>query len=239
MAGWATGGRRWRRLIFARTKNIAGIRSIEASCVSSQSAYSLDAVNARGVGVRIAFERSGDQFSHIVYGVRQNRTDAVLRSVDSAEFDGWPASVAVQEVRLTPDSAGGEALVLMGAAAGGHWSATVRVVKFEKANPRLEFDVAVRLTRSPAFLGATYETTSNASWTREYEHLAFVNLSPHLLTVAAPLGFDDSSPDRSEELRTWPSSTHPQRQHFAPTAGLSLQYPATYRWQYCIASAPA
>lgn len=207
--------------------------------MSSLAAYSLDAVNAKGVGVRVVFERNGDQFSHAIYGVHPDRADAILNSVDAAEFDGWPASIPVQEVRLAPHPSGGEALMLMGAAAGGHWSATVRAVQFEKANPYLEFDVAVRLTRLPVFLGATYETLPDVIWTRDYQHLAFVNLSPHLLTLAAPLGLDDSSRDRGEELRTWASSTHSRRQHFAPTAGLPLQYPATYRWRFCIASALA
>jgi len=203
------------------------------------STHQLDAINSLGVGVRIAFHRNGDCFAHTIYGVHKDRIDAILNSVDDLDASGWPLSIPVQEIRETPFPSGGTALVLMGAAASGHWSATVRPVHFDDANPCLEFDVAVRLTRSPAYLGACYELQGEAAWAGDYSHMAFASLKPHGLVISRPLGSRNPSSEQLDLLQTRPDPVAPRLRRITPAASLPQQYPATHRWQYGIASALA
>lgn len=200
-----------------------------------QPAYSLDAINAKGVGVRIAFERTGDRYSHTLYCIHKNQIDAILTSVDDADYRGWPRSIPVQEVRPTRP-AGEIALVLMGAAASGHWSVTVRTVGPD-ANPYLEFDVAVRLARLPAHLGMCYELLGNAVWIDDHSGLTSARLEPHSIVMSPPPRADNSSSNQVEQLKTLADPANPRHRLFVPTAKLAEHYPATYRWQHCIGSA--
>jgi hypothetical protein len=135
----------------------------------------LDAINTRGVGVRVAFGRTGDRFSHALYGIRRSDIVEVARSVDQEDFEGWPLSPPVQELREVPDDSGRPMLLLLGSAAYGHWSATVRTTGLDQGNPYLEFDIAVRLHRSPAYIGVAYESLEGTTWTGMPGGLAFAH----------------------------------------------------------------
>jgi hypothetical protein len=206
--------------------------------MATNEPYYLDAVNSRGMGVRVTFEWTRDRYSHTIYGIRKGHADAVANSVEDERFDEWPLSPPIQELRESLDSAGQRTLLLMGSAAYGHWSATARVEHFDAENPYVEFDVAVRLHRSPAYLGVAYDTLNEATWTGMPGGLAFIHCEPHALVIAAPLGsIEVDSPAPTDLLKAFPAPDMPNRRWFLPAAPLPAQYPATFRWQYCVASA--
>jgi hypothetical protein len=204
----------------------------------------LDAVNALGVGVRVSLQRVGDRFTQTIYGVRRNQIDPILRSVEDADYEGWPLCPPLQELRELTDGDGSRSILLLGSAAYGHWSASVRSVSFRKGNPNLEFDVAVRLHRAPAYLGFAFETLPEANWIdMQFDQpsgLAFAHREKHALVISAPLEeIETASRAPSDFLKAFSDQGDPNRRLFLPATPLPKQYPATYRWRYCIASALA
>jgi hypothetical protein len=198
----------------------------------------LDAVNDRGVGVRVAFTRIGDLFSQTLYGIRGSQVVEVACSVDREDFDGWPLSPPVQELREVPDDSGRPTLVMLGSAAYGHWSATVRTAYFDQANPYLEFDTAVRLHRRPAYIGIAYDAMAGTTWTGTHGGVAFAQRDPHALVISAPLESAESCAP-TDLLKGFEAPGMPTRRLFFPATPLPMRYPATFRWQYCVASALA
>jgi hypothetical protein len=200
----------------------------------------LDAINTRGVGVRVAFGRTGDRFSHALYGIRRSDIVEVARSVDQEDFEGWPLSPPVQELREVPDDSGRPMLLLLGSAAYGHWSATVRTTGLDQGNPYLEFDIAVRLHRSPAYIGVAYESLEGTTWTGMPGGLAFAHSIPHALVISAPLQSPEAeSRAPTDLLKGFEAPGKPNRRLFLPATPLPTRYPVTFRWQYCVASALA
>jgi hypothetical protein len=208
--------------------------------MAAKEPYQLDAVNSRGVGVRLAFERCKDRLSHTLYVIRRGAVDAVARSVDDKDFEGWPLSLPVQELREAECAAGQKTLLLMGSAAFGHWSATVHVAHFDATSPYIEFDVAVRLHRSPAYLGAAYEAIDGATWIGTPGGVAFAQRAPHSLVIAAPLHSSEGDAYApTDSLKAFQSPHHANTWLFLPADDLPTTYPATFRWKYCVASALA
>ncbi|HEX6964067.1 MAG TPA: hypothetical protein VF175_19520 [Lacipirellula sp.] len=208
--------------------------------MAANKPYKLDAVNNRGVGVRVAFERVSDRFSQTLYGLRKDAVDAVAHSVDDKDFEGWPLSFPVQELREVENAAAQRALLLMGSAAYGHWSATVQVTHFDDANPYIEFDVAVRLHRAPAYLGIAYKTIEGATWTGTPGGLAFAHRPPHSIVIAAPLKWTEGDVYAPTDfVKAFESPHDANAWLFLPASPLPSTYPATYRWKYCVASALA
>jgi hypothetical protein len=204
----------------------------------------LDAVNALGVGVRVSLRRVGDRFTQTIYGVHRNQIDPILKSVEDADYEGWPICPPLQELRELTDVDGSRSILLLGSAAYGHWSASVRSMRFRKGNPNLEFDVAVRLHRAPAFLGFAFETFPEANWIdMQFDHppgFAFAHREKHALLISAlSEDIDEPSQAPSDFLKAFSDQGAPNRRLFLPATPLPTQYPATYRWRYCIASALA
>jgi hypothetical protein len=203
---------------------------------SSQPAYHLDAVNSRGVGVRVKFDRVGDCFSHTLYAAGMDDEEPIARSV-MATWKGVPSSPPVQEIRETQEPTGGRTILLMGAAAAGHWSGTVRVARFDQANPYIEFDFAVRLWRQPILISTAYETLGRATWSSaQAGTLAFAHGDPHVLVISAPFGKPEDLKTSDGPLECIEHPGKPRVRVFVPTTKLPQQYPATYRWRYCISS---
>lgn len=201
----------------------------------------LDAVNSRGVGVRVALRRIGDRFAHTISGIRRDRIDAIVESVEDADYQGWPLSPPLQELRDLTDAAGNHSLLLLGSAAYGHWSATIRSARsahFAKEDPYLEFDIAVRLHRAPAYLGIAYQAVTDASWLEMPSGLTFAKRGPHAMGISAPLNEAVAfSTPPSDLLKAFVGETSPTRRVFLPATPLPGNYPATYRWRYWIAAA--
>lgn len=205
----------------------------------AESTTQLDAVDHRGDGVRVEFSRIGDRYAHTIYGVRGDSAVPIVSSVEDADYEGWPLSPPLQELRELTDDAGDRTLLLLGSAAYGHWSASIRSATFARANPYLEFDVAVRLHRAPAYLGVAYETVAGANWI-DTGDLAFPQRDPHALCICAPLSKTDAdSTARSERLKAFPDPNTPNRRLYLPTTPMPERFPNTYRWRYWIAPALA
>ena len=107
-----------------------------------------------------------------------------------------------------------------------------------------QFDVAVRLHRAPAYLGVAFETLPEANWIdMQFDQpsgLAFAHQKKHALVISAPLDeLEAASRTPSDFLKAFSDQGAPNRRLFLPAAPLPTQYPATYRWRYCISSALA
>jgi hypothetical protein len=201
----------------------------------------LDAVNEQGDGVRVGFRRIGDRYAHTLYGVRGGESLAIVESVDDADDQGWPLSLPVQELREATDAASNRTLLLMGAAASGHWSVSVSTTRYGDIAPEfaLVFDVAVRLHWTPSYLGAAYDTVQGAEWIDVSDRLAFPKKGKHALCISA---FDHTEVEATRDdvvgfLSVDRDRLHPDRRLFLPELPLPIEYPATYRWRYSIASA--
>lgn len=198
----------------------------------------LDAVNEWGDGVRVGFQRIGDRYSHTLYAVSGGKADAIVQSVDDDDVQGWPLSPPVQELREATDPDGNRTLLLMGAAAAGHWSASAAIKRRGDRDPFLALDVAVRLARPPAYLGAAYDADDFTQWDDLPGGLALPHRDGRVLWITAAL--DQEVRDRAgknplESLRASRDAERPRRRRFEPTAPLPSTYPATYRWQYEVA----
>lgn len=208
--------------------------------MAAKESYHIDAINSRSIGVRVMFEWVGDRYSQTLYGVRKDAVDAIVRSVDDEDFEGWPLSFPIQELREVENAAVQRALLLMGSAAYGHWSATVQVAHFDDANPYIEFDIAVRLHRLPAYLGIAYRTIEGATWTGTPGGLAFAHRAPHTIAIAAPLECrEDDAYAPTDFVKAFESPHDANAWLFLPASPVPTTYPATFRWKYCVASALA
>jgi hypothetical protein len=198
----------------------------------------LDAVNKRGFGVRVSFRQAGDLFGHTIWGVRPDGVDPVAESVEDGDYEGWPLSFPVQELREASGPEGTRALLLIGSAAYGHWSASVRAGVIHKTNPCIELDVAVRLHRNPAYLGAAYEIVNDGLWKDSpFDQCVAAGSwgTQRILITSSPNDGRDVHP-ATGGLKSFPGDNRPDRRLFLPTAPLPRSYPATYRWRYVIAA---
>jgi hypothetical protein len=202
----------------------------------------LDAVNERGDGVRVGFRRIGDRFAHTLYGVLGGESLAIVKSVDDADDQGWPLSIPVQELREANDAEGKPTILLMGAAAAGHWSASVAIAQRGDRDPYLAFDVAVRLARPATYLGVAYDVDDQSRWVDLPGALAIAQRDQHALWITA--GLDGPTSDATgknpfELLQACGDARRSQCRRFQPTAPLPTTFPATYRWRYEISHAAA
>jgi hypothetical protein len=201
----------------------------------SDQPLQLDAVDQRGLGVRVAFHLVGDRYGHTLSAVRGDQIAPLLSSVEDVDQQGWPLSPPVQEIREVADAEGARTLLLIGAAAHGHWSAGVRSFKHNVAGHFLEFDVAVRLTRLPSHLGAAYELAEGARWINLPAGQVYAAQGDAELAVMASL--DDAvaaSKRPSELLKSSLNAGHPQRRTFCPDFSQLADFPATFRWKYWV-----
>lgn len=200
----------------------------------ADSSTILDAVNPRGVGVRISLQRMGDRFAHTIYGVRHDTIDPIIASVEDADYEGWPLSPPLQELRESTDAEGNRALLLLGSAAYGHWSVSISSKFVHVRSPCIEIDLAVRLHRAPAYLGTAYELVGNGNW---IDHVFTVaKRDPHRLLITASPEDVTGTVTPSDLLKAFPGEA-PSRRLFLPARQLPQHYPGSYRWRYIIAAA--
>ena len=109
-------------------------------------------------GLRAEFMWRGDRFYHSIYGVKGNKKQLLLTSVEGGLEDVWPPSPPYQEFndpRIVSDTQHGSVGLAVGAAGKSFWSLGIEVV--ETGNPALVFDIACRVKEPPQWLGSTYE----------------------------------------------------------------------------------
>lgn len=202
--------------------------------------YHLDAVNDRGIGVRVAFRLTGDRYGHTFFVVRRERVTPIVSSVEDADEKGWPFSPPVQEIREVAAADGSRTLLLIGAAAHGHWSAGVRSFKHHVAGHFLEFDVAVRLSQAPSHLGAAYELADDARWVNAPAGQVYAAHDDVEVAIMASLDDTVATSTRpSSLLQSSPVPGEPKRRTFSPDYSQLSEFPTTFRWRYWVGLARA
>ncbi|RIK76440.1 MAG: hypothetical protein DCC67_13910 [Planctomycetota bacterium] len=202
--------------------------------MNCNSPITLDALDELGRGIRLSFEWRGDRYGHTICGVNGDEAVPIAVSVDERGSGDGPLSPPVQEIREIADATGGRQLMLIGAAAGAHWSMTVRAAA-EENQRYLEFDVAVRVQKPPAPLGIALDAVAPAEWIdlpsgevacRRDRRLLFVALTP---TAAA------QRPPAAAQRAAGAA----QRRILPPPLGLPRTFPSTIRWRYRIGWTPS
>ena len=112
------------------------------------TAFILNSIGQRGVGIRVEFHRVGDRFSHTISIVNGDEQWRLATSIEGNDNAPWPASPPVQEVHQQ-----GDLLFLTGMAGDSYWSTSVSPVE----QGGLLFDVACRAKSSPQHLSIGYE----------------------------------------------------------------------------------
>ena len=197
--------------------------------------YQLDAVNHRDIGVRVAFRLTEDRYGHTFSAIRGDRITPIVSSVEDADEKGWPLSPPVQEIREVTAADGGRTLLLIGAAAHGHWSAGIRSFEHKVAGHFLEFDVAVRLSQAPSYLGAAYELADGARWVNMPAGQIYAAHDDVEVAVMASLDEAVATSTRPSALLQ-PSSApgKPTRRTFSPHYSQLSEFPTTFRWRYWV-----
>jgi hypothetical protein len=101
----------------------------------------LDAVDERGLGVRVAFFRVAHRFAHRIALVVDTGVQWVLASVEGDNRQAFPPSPPLQQLATEVGIAGCPATLLLGMAGRNHWSVSV---ESHPADRRIRFDVACR-----------------------------------------------------------------------------------------------
>jgi hypothetical protein len=121
----------------------------------------LDAIGRDGSVLRAEFLWRGDRYGHLISaGSLGSDMLPLLESLEGTSIDDWPLSpplVSLHRERLTDGRA---ALLLVGAAGRGYWSASVVAAVGEAG---LVFDIACRHGVEPAWLGSKYTTNAAAA----------------------------------------------------------------------------
>ena len=101
----------------------------------------LDAVDACGAGVRVAFYRHERRVAHRIALVSSAEVQWVLSSVEGDSREAFPPSPPLQQLAIEKLDGGRTAVLLLGMAGRGHWSVSVESRPSERA---VRFDVACR-----------------------------------------------------------------------------------------------
>jgi len=115
----------------------------------------LDALDARGVGLRVAFCRRGQRVAHRIALVAGAAVQWLLASVEGDSHEAFPPSPPLQQLAVEPLGNGRTAALLIGMAGRSHWSVSAESARSE---PVVRFDVACRArVVDPACLHSTYQ----------------------------------------------------------------------------------
>ena len=122
---------------------------------------SLDAVDSTGRVLRVVFTWRGDRFGHAISAIHADGAQEILlESQEGTPADDWPPSPPLQNLHRETLADGRAALLLVGAAGRGHWSASVEAANDQ---PRLVFDLACRVDAAKGWLGSRYRIHPSAS----------------------------------------------------------------------------
>jgi hypothetical protein len=97
----------------------------------------------------------GDRFAHEVSLAGAEQAELLLRSVEGAASEAWPASPPLQSLHVE-EQRGRQVALLVGMAGKCHWSAAVEL---DHEHSRLHWDVACRIRAGElAWLGSRYQS---------------------------------------------------------------------------------
>jgi hypothetical protein len=113
-----------------------------------------DAAVLEALGVRVAFRRLADRYSHAVEISCGGEWIPLLESIEGAADDDWPPSPPLQELHFESRADGTRLALLVGRAGRSHWSLSVEAAPDAS---RIVFDAACRLRDVPRRLGSHYQ----------------------------------------------------------------------------------
>ena len=187
---------------------------------SAKPAASLEALNAAGQGVRVEFRWQKDRFSHTVFGVRSGLAVPLLESVEGVDEDCFPPSPPWAELHQQ-----GEAILLTGATAAGHWSMSLGI-----ADSRfLLFDVACRLRAGDGAIQSVYKIAGANTLCSATSPGAVVASEAGYSVSVGPHGLE---PSCGCQVTCDDEQAHPSRISVVPTDENPRTFPATVRWRY-------
>lgn len=148
-------GSRWKRessnlLPFMKAADQHGTMTSKAP-----SPVEIDAVDARGAGIRVVFDWRGDRYGHAIFGVFKSEMVHLLNSVEGDEHAPWPPSPPLQQFQRHEHPPSAAALLLTGMAGRSHWSASL-TTESDMRWARTQFEIACRYRERPNWLGVTY-----------------------------------------------------------------------------------
>jgi hypothetical protein len=112
----------------------------------------------RGIGLRADFRFQGDRFAHVVSLIGRGESPIpLLESVEGTAADAWPASPPLQSLHVETLQDGRRAVLLVGMAGRGHWSASIEALRDSAV---LLFDIACRTSESGVMLASTYRDST-------------------------------------------------------------------------------
>jgi hypothetical protein len=121
----------------------------------------LDAVGQNGESLRVEFVWRGDRYGHVIYVAdAAGQLQLLLESVEGTPEDAWPPSPPLQSLHRETLPDGRQALLLVGAAGRGHWSASVEA---SAGSAALTFDFACRHGGDRGWLGCRYRALPGSS----------------------------------------------------------------------------
>lgn len=139
--------------------------------------------------LRLQFDKSGDRWKHRWQLVDSTgQTTDVLTSIEGDDQDTFPASSALQEINLH-ELPTGQAILGVGMAGKGHWSASYSVETGDDKQPSIKCDLACLLKQLNAdgqWLGSTYSINENVSLEHDGPQIRFsINNQSFALTADA------------------------------------------------------
>lgn len=190
--------------------------------MSEEDIAILDAVDAHGTGVRVAFYRCERRLAHRIALVSRGEVQWVLTSVEGDSRQVFPPSPPLQQLATEQLDGGRAVVLLLGMAGRSHWSASAESQPSQRS---VRFDVACRTRVADGqCLHSVYQIFGPWQWSAGASMAELVGPCGCLRVVASPA---------ADGLTT-----------LSITAGQLIVGPLhpgdalTYRWRYEVALTP-
>jgi len=191
---------------------------------------SLSSLDRHGRGLRVDFQRVGDQYAHRIVGLGSDGSSAaIIESVEGESTLPWPSSPALQELNIE-NLGSSPVAMLIGKAGDGHWSLSIELLNDGEA-PGLLLDAACRVKSLPANLTSTYRVAELVKTVKSGSSLHLTTHTGAYRLESAPLG--ESASCKSCQT-VFDKDTLKLKCATARTDSL----PVTLRWRYAIRLAP-
>lgn len=118
---------------------------------------SADILAIDALGVRLAFRRDGDRWTHAIEIVEGGASRELARAVEGGDDPGRVPSPAFQELQFQREGDGAEVIqALLVGRSGPHYASAVFTVRETAGEVRIEVEVADRCREPIASLASTY-----------------------------------------------------------------------------------
>ena len=176
-----------------------------------------------GDRLQVAFQRTGDRYSHVIALRRSGETATLLSSCEGTPDQWWPASPPLQQLHFTDLENGSRAALLVGLAGRSHWSLSVVA---DGQRDELLFDVACRANLQPERLGSQYCPAIGVDLRQETD--VIIQLGAETCSLA----IDSIEGEASARL------LFAEPNLLIDLPPVQRRLPATFRWKYRLALQP-